>query len=65
MFLKEGVIEITQPVTSTTHGSVQTHIFNGVTLVGDLDEFELRNGDGATIARGVRDTSLPEPVFVP
>ncbi len=62
VFLKEGVIEITQPVTSTTPGSVQTHIFNGVTLVGDLDEFELRDGDGVTIARGVRDSALPEPL---
>jgi hypothetical protein len=61
VFLKEGTIEITQPVTSTTPGNVQTHTFNGVTLVGDLDEFELRNGDGVTIARGERDTSLPEP----
>jgi len=62
LFLKEGVVELTQPVTSTTPDAIQTHNFSGVTLVGELDELELRDGDGATIARGVRDTSLPEPV---
>ncbi len=61
VFLKEGAVEQTQPVTSTTPGDTQVHLFSGVTLVGDLDELELRNGDGITIARGVRNPSLPEP----
>ncbi len=61
LFLKEGTVEATQPVTTTTPGTVRAYNFSGVTLVGELDELELRNGDGVTIARGVRDTSLPEP----
>jgi len=61
VFLKEGATELTTPVISTTPGSVQVHNFSGVTVVGELDQLELRNGDGITIARGVRDTSLAEP----
>lgn len=63
VFLKEGEVEQTQPVTSTTVGSTPVHNFAGITLVGDLDRLELRNGDGVTIARGVRDPSLAEPVW--
>lgn len=61
LFLKEGAMELTSPVTSTTPGSVQVHTFQDVTVVDDLDELELRDTDSLTIARGTRDTSLPQP----
>ncbi len=61
LFLKEGAMEVTSPVTSTTPGSIQVHTFNDVTVVDELDELELRDADGLTIARGTRNTSLPEP----
>ncbi len=41
---------------------MQVDLWDGITLVGDLDEFEFRDAAGITIARGVRDTSLPEPI---
>ncbi len=61
VFLKEGVVELTLPVTTTTPGDIDVYNFSGVTVIGEIDELDLRNGDGITIARGVRDTSLPEP----
>jgi len=61
VFLKEGAVELTKPIQSSPPGGVQVDLWDGVTLVGDLDEFEFRDGDGLTIARGVRDTSLAEP----
>ena len=42
-------------------GGVQVTLWEGVLVVDELDELELRNGDGITIARGVRNPSLPEP----
>jgi len=61
VFLKEGVTELTLPVASTTPSDIRVYNFSGVTVVGELDQLELRNGDGVTIARGLRDTSLAEP----
>ena len=61
LFLKEGVMELTSTVTSTTPGGIQVHTFDDVTVVDELDELELRDADGLTIARGTRDTSLAEP----
>ncbi len=61
VFLKEGAVEMTNPIQSSPPGGVQVDLWDGITLVGDLDEFEFRDADGITIARGVRDTSLAEP----
>ena len=61
VFLKEGAAELTSPVTSTTPGSTPVHNFSGVTVIGELDELELRNGSGLTIAQGTRNTGLAEP----
>ena len=62
VFLKEGAFEATAPVAGTTPGSIQVHNFSGVTIVGELDELELHNAAGLTVARGVRNAGLPEPV---
>ncbi len=61
VFLKEGAVELTKPIASSPPGGVQVDLWNGITLIGDLDEFEFRDADSITIARGVRDTSLAEP----
>ena len=61
VFFKEGAFEAGLPVTGTTPGSIQVHNFSGVTIVGELDELELHNAAGLTVARGTRDTSLAEP----
>jgi hypothetical protein len=61
VFLKEGVTELTSPVTSTTPGTTPVHNFSGVTVTGELDQLELRDGDGITIAEGTRNTALAEP----
>jgi len=61
LFLKEGATELTLPVTTTTPGDIDVYNFSGVTVVGELDRLELRDGNGITIARGIRDTSLAEP----
>lgn len=61
VYLKEGVVEQTSAVTSTAPGSIPVHTFTDVTIVDEIDELELRNADSLTIARGTRDTALPEP----
>lgn len=61
LFLKEGVVEQTSPVTSSSPGSTSVHTFTDVTVVDELDELELRDTDSLTIARGTRDPSLAEP----
>jgi hypothetical protein len=33
-------------------------------VVNEIDEVEIRNGDGIAIARGERNIALPEPVGV-
>ena len=62
LFLREGAVDATSAVTSTNPASTPAHTFSGITLVGELDELELHNAAGLTIARGVRDASLPEPI---
>ncbi|MBC7820537.1 MAG: hypothetical protein IAG10_26940 [Planctomycetaceae bacterium] len=61
VFFKEGAFETTAPVTGTTPGSIQVHNFTGVTIVGELDELELHNAAGLTVAHGTRNAGLPEP----
>jgi len=62
IFLREGAVELTKPIQTSPPGGTQVDLWDGITLVGDLDEFEFRDADGITIARGARDTSLPEPL---
>ncbi len=61
VFLKEGAVEFTEAVQPAPLGGMQVNLWDGITLVGDLDEFEIRDAAGLTLARGVRDTSLAEP----
>ena len=35
------------------------------TIAGEIDQFEARDASGIPIARGVRDTTLPEPTAGP
>lgn len=61
VFLKEGAVEQTMPLQSAPPGGMQVDLWSGVTLVGDLDDIELRTAAGLTLARGVRDNDLTEP----
>lgn len=61
LFLKEGVVELTQPFSPANPGSSQIHVWNGIQIIDELDELEIRDGDGSTIARGTRDTGFAEP----
>ena len=54
-------MELTQPFSPANPGSTQIHVWNGIQIIDELDELEIRDGDGATIARGTRDTSFAEP----
>ena len=62
LVLSEGVVELTQAFNPANPGGTQTYFWNGVTIIDELDELELRDADGTTIARGVRDSSFAEPV---
>lgn len=61
VFFHEGVIQLTQAFNPANPGGTQLHLWNNVQVIDDLDELEIRNGDGTTIARGVRDNSFAEP----
>ena len=61
VFLKEGAVEMIAPLQSAPPAGMQVNLWNGVTLVDELDELELRNAAGLTLANGTRDTGLPEP----
>jgi hypothetical protein len=62
--IKEGAVEQTAPFNPAAPGGVQVTLWQGVLVVDELDELELRNGDGITIARGVRNTAFAEPAGV-
>lgn len=62
--IKEGAVELTEPFDPAAPGGIQVNVWSGVLVVDELDELELRNGDGITIARGVRNMALPEPAGV-
>ena len=62
--MKEGAVELTAPFNPAAPGGVQVTLWEGVLVVDELDELELRNGDGITIARGVRNTAFAEPAVV-
>ena len=61
VFLKEGIEERTAPVLSNPPGGTQVNGWPALTVIDELDQFELRNSSGLTVATGNRDTSLPEP----
>ena len=62
--MKEGAVELTEPFDPAAPGGVQVTLWQGVLVVDELDELEVRNGDGITIARGVRNTAFAEPATV-
>ncbi|MBI5802649.1 MAG: hypothetical protein HZA92_18240 [Verrucomicrobia bacterium] len=61
LFLKEGAVQQTKPFTPGVEGTVTAQTWTGITMVGELDMLELRDGDGKTVARGNRDATLVEP----
>jgi hypothetical protein len=62
LYLKEGAVEQTKPFTPGVEDTVTAQTWTGITMVGELDVLELRDGDGKTIARGNRDVGLGELV---
>ncbi len=58
LFLKEGIFEQTQPVPTALPYKVT---FAGAEAQDELDEVELRDDNGITIAHGRHDASLIEP----
>lgn len=60
LYLKEGAVEQTKPFTPGVKDTITTQTWTGITMVGELDELELRAGDGKTVARGNRDVGLAE-----
>lgn len=60
LYLKEGTVQQTKPVTPGAHGTVTTQTWTGITMVGELDVLEFRDGDGKTVARGQKDSNLAD-----
>lgn len=56
VFLKEGADTRLEPITPT-----RVVLWPALTVLDDLDDVELRDAAGLTVARGTRDSSLPEP----
>ena len=52
---------LTQAFNPANPGGTQTHLWNGVNILDDLDELEVRNASGQSLARAVRDPSFAEP----
>lgn len=61
LFLKEGAAEQTKPFTPGVEDTVTAQTWTNLTVIGELDVLELRDGDGRTVARGSRDATLVEP----
>lgn len=62
VYLKEGAFEHSEPLEQAAEGGVQVIVWSGVTIVDELDEYEIRSASGVTLARGERDTAFAEPV---
>ena len=62
--IQEGAVEQTQPLDAGTPGDIEVTTWSGIVVVNEIDAVQIRNGDGVTIARGVRNIVLPEPVTV-
>ncbi len=58
IWLKEGAFEVSQPLAPDS----STATFNGLTVVDNLDELEIRDADGRTLATGTFDATLQEPI---
>lgn len=61
-YVREGGLEEVRALNQTTPGSVEVIEWPNVTLVDELDEFELRSMNNLTVARGTHDPSLPRPL---
>jgi hypothetical protein len=61
LYLKEGIVQQTKPFTPVNAGNLTTQTWTGITMVGELDELELRDGDGKTVAKGEKQANLIEP----
>lgn len=64
VFIKEGAVELTKPIQASPPNGIQVDLWDGVTLVDDLDEFEIRDVNGLTLASGTRNPALVEPISV-
>ena len=61
LHLQEGPVQQNKTFIPGAHHTVTAQTWTGITMVGELDVLELRNSGGTTVARGNRDTTLPEP----
>ena len=64
VFLREGTFDGTQAFDPGDPDGVQVIDWSGVTIVDELDEFEIRDGNGLSLATGNRDLTFAEPVTV-
>ena len=62
MFFKEGNFEQMAVLATNPAGGMHVNIWNGVTVVGQLDQLEVHNATNVTIAHGVRNSALAEPL---
>lgn len=60
VFLKEGSAELTQPLSNGPNNLALT-TWENLTVAGELDDFELRDADGTTVAEGRFDQTLAKP----
>ncbi len=61
VFFQEGVVEKNAELHGAEAGSAVVNIWDNVAMVGELDLFEIRDAEGRTLLRGVREPSLPQP----
>ena len=61
LYLQEGVVEKTEVLAEKESGSMVRSHWDNIQIVGELDLLELRDADGRTLMRGVRDSALPQP----
>jgi hypothetical protein len=64
VFLREGAFEESQPFDPADPDGVQVIDWSGVTIVDELDELEIRDANGISLATGNRDLTFAEPVTV-
>ena len=61
LYLQEGTVQQTKPFLPAPKDTLTTQTWTNITMVGELDLLELRDGDGKTVARGQWDNTLVEP----
>ena len=64
VFLREGAFEESQVFDPADPDGVQVIDWSGVTIVDELDELEIRDANGISLATGNRDLTFAEPVTV-